>query len=151
MPVEFSLSQEAIDLNVRTRKDALECLGRGEAILIFPGGAVSTAKTPFGVAEDPDWNPFTSKLILKSKARVVPIFFEGQNSRLFQIASHISPSLRLSLLLNEITNKIGKRVNVRIGDAIEHTALENFPTRKELMNFLRSHTYALKNENQATR
>lgn len=151
LPVEFSLSQEAIDLNVRTRKDALECLGRGEAILIFPGGAVSTAKTPFGVAEDPDWNPFTSKLILKSKARVVPIFFEGQNSRLFQIASHISPSLRLSLLLNEITNKIGKRVNVRIGDAIEHTALENFPTRKELMNFLRSHTYALKNENQATR
>ncbi len=148
LPVEFSVSPEAIDLNVRTRKEALASLDRGEAILIFPGGAVSTAKKPFGVAEDPDWNPFTSKLILKSKAKVVPIFFAGQNSRLFQIASHINPALRLSLLLNEITNKIGKRIDVRIGNAIDHTELENFPTRQELMNYLRNHTYSLKEQEQ---
>ncbi len=147
LPVEFAESREAVDLNVRTRKLALEALARNEAILIFPGGAVSTARKPFhGPAEDPDWNPFTSKLILKSRARVVPLFFEGQNSRLFQIASHIGPALRLSLLLNEITNKIGKRINVRIGDAIEHTELENFPSRRELMGFLRQHTYSLKDQ-----
>ncbi|MEQ9367213.1 MAG: lysophospholipid acyltransferase family protein [Leptospirales bacterium] len=148
LPVEFGLTREAVDLNVNTRKEALASLDRGEAILIFPGGAVSTAKKPFGVAEDPDWNPFTSKLILKSKAKVVPIFFAGQNSRLFQIASHIGPSLRLSLLLNEITNKIGKKIDVRIGDAIEHTELINFPTRQELMTFLRNHTYSLKEQEQ---
>ncbi|MCR9141206.1 MAG: lysophospholipid acyltransferase family protein [bacterium] len=146
LPVEFSTTREAIDLNVRTRQEALTSLDRGEAILIFPGGAVSTAKKPFGVAEDPDWNPFTSKLILKSKAKVVPIFFAGQNSRLFQIASHINPSLRLSLLLNEITNKIGTKIRVRIGDAISHEELKNFPTRKELMSFLRDHTYSLKEQ-----
>lgn len=146
LPVEFALTAEAIDLNVRTRKEALASLDRGEAILIFPGGAVSTAKKPFGVAEDPDWNPFTSKLILKSKARVVPIFFEGQNSRLFQIASHIGSSLRLSLLLNEITNKIGTRINIRIGNAIDHGELKDFPTRQALMNFLRNHTYSLKEQ-----
>lgn len=145
LPVEFDGTPEAIQVNLDTRKRALTCLDGGEAVIIFPGGAVSTAKTPFGAAEDPDWNPFTSKLILKSRGKVVPMFFQGQNSRLFQIASHISQSLRLSLLLHEVRNKIGKDISIRIGDAIDHTALEAFATRKELMAHLRSHTYSLRN------
>ena len=151
LPVEFEASPEAMQINIQTRKTALECLAAGETIIIFPGGAVSTTPKPFSAAaEDPDWNPFTSKLILKSRARVVPIFFEGQNSRLFQIASHIHANLRLSLLLNEITNKIGKRIGVRVGDAIHPEALDGFASRKELMRFLREHTYSLK-YGQATR
>ena len=36
----------------------------------------------------------TAKMITRSDAQVVPIFFEGHNSRLFQVASHIHYNLR---------------------------------------------------------
>ena len=47
------------------------------------------------------------RLITQAKAPVVPVYFAGQNSRLFQIASHISMTLRLSLFFKEVYDKIG--------------------------------------------
>ena len=61
----------------------------GHAIGIFPGGGVSTSEKPLkGPAVDLPWAPFTAKLLRMSQATVVPVFFVGQNSRLFQLASH---------------------------------------------------------------
>ena len=61
---------------------------------IFPGGTVSTAlRPPFGRPMDPAWRRFTARLIAKSGAAVVPVFFEGANSRLFQLASHLHTTL----------------------------------------------------------
>ncbi len=37
-----------------------------------------------------------------SKATVLPIFFPGQNTRLYHIANKISPTFRQGLLLHEI-------------------------------------------------
>jgi hypothetical protein len=83
---------------------------------------VSTSKQLLGGrAVDPEWKLFTAKAITRAQATVVPMFFEGQNSRLFQVASHISLTLRLSLLLNELRNKIGSVVAVRVGAPVAHT------------------------------
>ena len=35
----------------------------------------------FGPAVEADWKPFTAKLVQRSGAAVLPIFFPGQNSR----------------------------------------------------------------------
>ena len=40
-------------------------------------------------------------MIGKSQAAVVPMYFVGANSRLFQLASHMHYTLRMSLLINE--------------------------------------------------
>mgnify|MGYP002370225894 FL=1 len=119
-------------------------LGCGGAIGVFPGGTVSTAAKPFSQAMDPSWRNFTAKMIAKSGATVVPIYFEGQNSRLFQIASHLHASLRLALLIKEFKNRTDEPVRVVIGEPIPADtidALKCDPTA--MMETLRRVTYAL--------
>jgi putative hemolysin len=60
-----------------------------------------------GQAEDAPWHPFVGRLVLGSKAAILPVRFEGQNSRLFQLASHVSATLRLALLMREARARIG--------------------------------------------
>ncbi len=85
----------------------------------------------------------TAKLIVQARACVAPVYFEGQNSRLFQIASHIHLTLRLSLLFKETHDRIGGRVVVRPGDGVPYAALEPLGGGKALMDHLRGLTYAL--------
>lgn len=80
-----------------------------------------------GPAVDLPWAPFTAKLLRASKATVVPIYFVGQNSRLFQLASHLSLTLRLSLVFRETARRIGSRLKVRVGEPIP---LVTSPTSK---------------------
>ena len=101
LPISFDDTKEATKLNIETRKTALRYLADGGAIGIFPGGTVSTAPKPFGQAMDPGWRAFTARMIAKSGATVVPVFFEGANSRLFQVASHLHATLRMALLIKE--------------------------------------------------
>jgi putative hemolysin len=74
---------------------------------------------------------------------VVPIYFHGQNSRLFQIASHISMTARLALLLHEVANKIGCSFSAEIGDVIPYEAMREIRERPVLTHFIRDRTYAL--------
>lgn len=73
---------------------------------------------------DPGWRNFTARMIAKSDATVVPIFFTGHNSRLFQIASHLHTTLRLGLLIKEFKARIDEPVRVVIGDPIASTRLD---------------------------
>ena len=73
---------------------------------------------------------------------MAPVYFAGQNSRLFQIASHISMTLRLSLFFKEVYDKIGSELHVRIGEVIPYEKIEKIE-RKKLMEHLRTVTYAL--------
>ena len=85
---------------------------------------------------DAPWTTFAAKLIRESNATVVPIFFRGQYSGLFDVASHISMALRSALLLNEARRRFGEEVKIEIGDPISWERLEVFETRQELTNFL---------------
>lgn len=142
LPIDFAETREALRGNIETRRQALGDLAAGRCIAIFPGGTVSTAKPPNGVAVDPEWKPFVGRLIQEGEATVVPFFFEGQNSRLFQWASRISMTLRLSLLFREVVNKIGSELPVRIGEPVAFDALAGFEDRRQLTDHLRSLTYA---------
>ena len=71
LPISFDETKEAMKLNLRTRKTALDYLAQGGAIGIFPGGTVSTAEKPFGTPLDPGWRGFTARMVAKSDAAVV--------------------------------------------------------------------------------
>lgn len=144
LPISFAETKEAMRLNLETRSNALSYLAGGGAIGVFPGGTVSTSAKVFSRPMDPSWRNFTAKMIAKSGATVVPIYFEGQNSRLFQIASHLHASLRLALLIKEFKARTDEPVRVVIGEPVPAATLEALksdPTA--MMETLRRLTYAL--------
>jgi len=144
LPVDFAETKEALRTNLMTRKEALQYLSNGGAIGIFPGGTVSTAVTPFAHPMDPGWRSFTARMIAKSDAVVVPLFFEGHTSRLFQIASHLHATLRMGLLINEFRKRVDTPVKVVIGNPIDRDRLTPLATdAKAMMDFLRKATYEL--------
>ena len=144
LPISFDETKEAVKTNIETRKESLRYLGEGGAIGVFPGGTVSTAAKPFSRPMDPGWRGFTARMVAKSDATVVPIFFEGANSRLFQLASHIHYTLRMGLLIKEFRKRVDAPVRVVIGDPIGRDRLDPLAKdSKAMMDFLRKSTYEL--------
>ncbi len=144
LPISFDETKEAMALNIQTRKDALRFLADGGAIGIFPGGTVSTAARPFGQPMDPGWRSFTARMITKSNATVVPVFFDGHNSRMFQLMSHMHTTLRMGMLIKEFKSRVNSPVRVVIGDPIQRAELDPYAKdAKAMMAFLRERTYSL--------
>ena len=144
LPVDFALTPEATAVNLRTRRTALDYLAAGGCIGIFPGGTVSTSATWWSRAMDPAWRTFTAKMIQRAQPAVIPMFFDGQNSRLFQIASHMSLTLRMALLINEFDRKRRHDLRVSIGGALPQAGLAAFRgDARGLMDHLRRATYGL--------
>ena len=150
LPISFKNTREAISLNLRTRNNALTHLSHGGAIGIFPGGTVSTSSKLFSQPADPAWRSFTAKMIFKSNALVVPIFFDGNTSRIFQLASHLHPNIRAGLLLREFKLRLDKPVRIVIGKPIPRCRMDLFKNdSRKIMDFLRLETYKLSpNKNQ---
>ncbi len=144
LPISFAGDRAARDLNLHTRKAALAHLGQGGAVGIFPGGTVSTGARPFAKPMDPGWRSFTARMIGKSQTIVVPVYFDGHTSRLFQIASHIHLTLRMGLLIREFHARVDTPVRVVIGNPIGRDLLNPMSKdAKAMMDFLRKATYEL--------
>jgi len=145
LPIDFSGAPEAQRTNLASRSAARAHLAKGGAVVVFPAGAISTTPDKFGLkpAVDGRWQPFVSQLIQRSRATVVPIWFDGQNSRLFQIASHLSLTLRLSLIFHEVKARIGTALPVAIGAPIPWATLAAVKDRQALADALRARVYAL--------
>ena len=89
-------------------------------------------------------------MIFKSNALVVPIFFDGNTSRIFQLASHLHPNIRAGLLLREFKLRLDKPVRIVIGKPIPRCRMALFKNdSRKIMDFLRLETYKLSpNKNQ---
>ena len=144
LPIDFSENKKAMITNLETRKTARKILDEGGTIVVFPGGTVSTTKRFYNkTALDPSWRNFTSRLIKRSRPTILPLHFTGQNSFLFQTASHISETLRSSLLFHEVKRRINTKVPVIIGDPISYSDIDENLSNTELSEFLRNTTYKI--------
>ena len=143
LPIDFRDTKAALHTNIRTRKASLAHLSGGGAVGIFPSGGVSTTPNLWSrTAEDLEWKRFVIKLVRHPGTHVVPVFFKGQNSASFQIASHIHPNIRLALLLNELRRKRFKTLDFVIGDVIRPESIQRH-SRTEVLPFLKSKTFEL--------
>jgi len=143
LPIDFGTNRAAKVNNLATRKACLKELGAGGTIIIFPAGGVSTAEKVFGLATDLYWKPFTTKLIEKSKASVLPIRFHGQNSWLFHWVSKFSLTLRVGMLVKEVNNKINSTIKTSIGNLIPYSELEPMESTEAKTQYLRDRVYSL--------
>ena len=110
-------------------------------------GKNKSSVTDEKIVEDIPWAENIVKLIKKSGFPVIPIFFEGGNSKSFHLLGKIHPRLRTARLIHEVFNKPGQVIRVRIGQpiAVADIAAMDIPT---LGKFLRSRTYALEGQLQ---
>ena len=96
--VPFPHQPDAQQEMIRMRAQAMEHLSARGLIALFPSGVVATSATAFGPVIEQEWNVFTAKMIRRSGATIVPCFFQGTNSRAYQIANRVSPAIRQGLL-----------------------------------------------------
>jgi putative hemolysin len=124
LPVAFPHEPNSLKTNIKMRKLAMDHLNSGGVIILFPAGQVATSPGWTGRAVEADWLPFTAKMILKSKAQVIPIYFPGQNSRWFQMANQFSITVRQGLLLHEIAHAMRKPQKPVIGAVIDRDQID---------------------------
>jgi putative hemolysin len=144
IPVPFPHEPNARADSLQMRADCMAVLDRGGVIALFPAGKVATSETPFGPVVEPEWNPFTAKMVLRSGASVLPIYFPGRNSRLYHVADKVSGTLRQGLLLHEIRRALDRPQRPVIGRPVgseELTVWKNDP--RGMLEMLRARTLAL--------
>jgi len=144
IPVPFDHEENALKKSLEMRKKAMDHLEKGGVIVVFPSGKVASSETMFGNVVEGEWNPFTAKLIQKSGANVLPIFFPGANSRIYQIANQISATLRQGLLIYEVVHAMNKPQKPLVGDLIKQNELSSWQDDpRGFMRWLRDKTLEL--------
>lgn len=135
--------------NLGSIRSALAHLAAGGALGLFPAGEVSSwqprhKKTALGkrVVEDRPWEESITKLIRHAHVPVIPIYFEGKNTRRFHILGQIHPRLRTATLVPEFVRQRGHTFRMVIGEPIPPEKLDGFDI-PALGRWLRSRTYAL--------
>ena len=129
---------------------ALGHIAGGNSLGFFPAGEVATwqskkLRTLVGgkrMVEDIPWAENIIKIIKRSNLPVIPVYFDGQNSKSFHILGKIHPRLRTARLIHEVFNKHGQTVKVRIGQPILPSEIEGLEV-PALGRYLRSRCYAM--------
>ena len=131
------------DRNRRALKQALGWLRQGGMLAIFPAGEVSHWQMPQATIADPQWNDTATRLIRKTGAAALPIYFCGRNSLGFQLVGMIHPSLRMAFLLQEFLQQSGKSVALRVGSGIPANSIVGIADDRQATKYLRWRTYLL--------
>ncbi len=144
IPVPFPHEPDSLQKGLEMRNEAMGQLAKGGVIVLFPAGAVANSAGWWGRAIEHEWHPFTAKMIQKSGATVLPIYFPGQNSRLYQIACHLSPTLRQGMLVHEVAYALDKPQSPVIGEPFAKEDIAKWSGNpRGFMEWLRAETLKL--------
>ena len=144
LPIDFEPTAKALETNLQSRKQAHDHLNAGGVVIVFPSGGIATTPKMFSrqAMEEP-WAPLVGQLVRRNRASVLPVYFDGQNSHLFQMASHVSYAMRVALIFHEVRRRMGTNLDVVIGDAIDFETLEGHLPPKNLARYLQEYVYGL--------
>ncbi|XAL99571.1 GNAT family N-acetyltransferase [Phycisphaeraceae bacterium D3-23] len=140
--------KEAVRNNLASTRNAMRWVAEGHLLGVFPAGEVSHLKLRKRAVIDPKWNPIVARILQKTGAAAVPVFFDGYNSKLFQAAGLIHPRLRTVMLPTEMLRKRKAPVSMRIGSPITPQRMARFDKASNLTDYLRVRTYLLKPEHK---
>lgn len=124
-------------------RQAAQHLADGGALGVFPAGEVSSYRKEVDAVADPRWKTPVIKLIRHAGVPVVPLWFDGANSLVFQILGMVHPSLRTLQLPREMLRMHGRSVRLRIGNPLTDKELARFTSMDDLARFLRAKTYSI--------
>jgi len=140
LPIDFAETESALATNLQTRREAHKHLKNDGAVIIFPAGGISLAPNLIGPAFDSEWKTFAAKLAQTKDTTIVPFFFDGRNSVIYQAARRVSVTLGYSLMFREICKQMNRQVKVTVRQPIQNAELDAFATRNDITDFLRRRT-----------
>jgi putative hemolysin len=149
LPVDAFGGARASRKNAKSLRAALKHVRGGGLLVLFPAGAVSHLHLSAGRVCDPPWQPVAAGLLRRCECPVVPVYFGGGNSAIFQALGLLHPSMRTVMLTRELLNKRHRTIPVRIGRPIGPERLAKQPDNAKLASFLRLSTYALEARSSA--
>jgi putative hemolysin len=133
----------ATGTNREAVREALDWLRQGRMLAIFPAGEVSHWQFPQAEIADPVWNDTAARLIRRTGASALPVYFCGRNSVGFHLVGMIHPRLRSAFLLQEFLHQEGRTVEVRVGSEIPANSVVGMADDREATEYLRWRTYLL--------
>ena len=116
-------TDRSAESNRRALREALAWLQQGGMLAMFPSGEVSHWQVPAAQIADPAWNDAAVRLLRRTGAEALPVYFGGHNGVGFQLMGMLHPKLRTAFLLQEFLQQEGKTVEVRVGSAITADAV----------------------------
>jgi putative hemolysin len=135
--------ESSVRENIKPVRECIQWVRNGGMLVVFPAGEVSHFDIQKGTITDPLWSPGIARIIRKTGAPVLPVFFQGTNSPAFHMAGMVHPFLRTAMLPNELLNKGRKSIQVRVGDVIPFDKLKSLEQDTVMMEYLRMRTYIL--------
>ncbi len=136
--------ETAAAANIRGMRQSLRHLKDGGCLAAFPAGEVAHLHRGDRRVRELSWNQTIARIARRSGAPVLPIYFDGRNSNAFQALGLIHPRIRTAMLAREVWNKRGRRVDLRVGSLLPHSALNTFDTDDLLAEHLRQRTLVLR-------
>lgn len=130
--------------NMAAMKSAIRHVRDGGALGVFPSGEVSHFTIGNRCITDPPWSETVARIVQSTNASVVPVYFEGRNSTLFQMLGMIHPRLRTVMLSRELLRRRNSTVFMHIGHPIPARKLAHMENPRRLTDYLRLRTYVLR-------
>ena len=150
---EFFLSENPIredDSLVEDSNEATEHLENGGGLCLFPAIDL-TKKDTFDGVTDRMWQFPIVKFIKNANVPVVPVLFQGSNSRLLHLVAKIHPSLKNARMPSEILSKKHKNIKLRIGSPINEEEQNRFGDVYQFGRYLRAKTYSMASDIEVRR
>ena len=123
-------------------KGAIQHIAAGNGLGVFPAGEVSRYHG-HDFPEDLPWSTSIARIIKNAGVPVIPVFWDGQNSKLFYALDKIHTMLGTARLTRELANKHDTCFNLQIGKPIMPAEVALYENPKELAAYLRCRSYAL--------
>jgi putative hemolysin len=136
-------SDRSVECNRRALREALSWLESGGLLAVFPAGEVSHFQMPVPQIADPQWNDTAVRLLRRTGASALPVYFCGHNGVGFQLLGLIHPRLRTAFLLQQLLEQEGKTVEIRIGSEIPDDSIAEIQSDRDAIEYLRWRTYLL--------
>lgn len=136
-------AQSSSGRNSSAMRSAVNWVRGGGTLAVFPAGGVSHLSLREQRVHDSTWPADISRLAAITAAPVLPIYFEGRNSNLFQLAGLLHPMLRTLLLPRETLKRRRTRIAAKIGGVIAASRLAQLKSDEQRAAFLQARTCIL--------
>lgn len=125
----------------------------GTDVMTFPAGACSRLQriNHTWLIRDLEWQKNFIQRAREYHRDIVPIYFEGQNSRFFYALAyirkllHIPINIEMLYLVDEMYGARGKHFRVHVLPPIPYTTFDNSKTPKQWAQYVKSIVYASNN------